>query len=162
MSDKYYKPILCLDFDGVIHGYDSGWKGAHIIPDKPVPGAGQFILAAMQHFTIAVHSSRSRSLRGRAAMKSYLFNVLWDAYYASNTAFWDAYHAQTGIEPENAPWTHYDDRDATQRLFKEVCWPWFKPAAFLTIDDRALTFTGEWPAPEQLKGFNPWNKKRTA
>ena len=32
------KPILCLDFDGVIHSYISGWKGADVIPDplKPV------------------------------------------------------------------------------------------------------------------------------
>ena len=28
------KPILCLDFDGVIHRYDSGWKGADVIPDR--------------------------------------------------------------------------------------------------------------------------------
>lgn len=29
------KPILCLDFDGVIHSYASGWKGADVIPDPP-------------------------------------------------------------------------------------------------------------------------------
>ena len=40
------KPILCLDFDGVIHSYTSGWKGARIILDPPVPGALDFILAA--------------------------------------------------------------------------------------------------------------------
>lgn len=32
------KPILCLDFDGVIHSYSSGWKGADVIPDPPVAG----------------------------------------------------------------------------------------------------------------------------
>ena len=29
------KPILCLDFDGVVHSYTSGWKGADVIPDPP-------------------------------------------------------------------------------------------------------------------------------
>ena len=37
------KPILCLDFDGVIHSYSSGWKGAAVIPDPPVDGAMRFI-----------------------------------------------------------------------------------------------------------------------
>jgi hypothetical protein len=28
------KPILCLDFDGVLHSYSSGWKGADVIPTR--------------------------------------------------------------------------------------------------------------------------------
>jgi hypothetical protein len=41
----------------------------------------------------------------------------------------------------------------------ELEWPTEKPPALVTIDDRAITFTGEWPAMAELLAFKPWNKR---
>ena len=119
------KPILCLDFDGVIHSYSSGWKGADVIPDAPVPGAIDFIRSALDHFDVQIYSSRSSQLGGINAMQDYIL-------------------AHT---------------DTDCRLVEAIGWPDAKPAAFITIDDRALTFDGTWPAIDYLKNFKPWNKK---
>lgn len=127
------KPILCLDFDGVIHSYASGWKGADVIPDPPVDGAMKFIWDATEHFRVAVFSSRSNQPGGLAAMRTWLekhFRGYWGT------------HA-----------TQADDK------FSEIEWPTEKPAAMITIDDRALTFDGSWPTIEVLKEFQPWNKR---
>lgn len=70
------KPILLLDFDGVIHSYTSGWKGAHIIPDPLVPGAADFIASAVSIFDVQIYSSRSRQPGGIQAMKRYLSRSL--------------------------------------------------------------------------------------
>lgn len=40
-----------------------------------------------------------------------------------------------------------------------IHFPTTKPPAFLSIDDRAITFTGEWPGMELLLAFKPWNKQ---
>lgn len=121
------KPILCLDFDGVIHSYSSGWKGATVIPDPPVPGAIDAIRRALEHFDVQIYSSRSGQDGGINAMQEYLL-------------------------------LHSDD----QKLCEAVGWPDEKPPALITIDDRALTFNGDWsdPAysPEALLAFKPWNK----
>jgi len=53
------KLILCLDFDGTIHSYNSGWQGADIISDEPVPGAFDFIRDVMASFDVLIHSARS-------------------------------------------------------------------------------------------------------
>ena len=62
------KPILCLDMDGVCHGYQSGWQGIDVLPDPPVPGLETFLREALQHFEVHIHSARSSEEIGRIAM----------------------------------------------------------------------------------------------
>ena len=116
------KPILCLDFDGVIHSYTSGWQGADKILDPPVEGAKEFLQDALQHFKVVIYSSRSVYADGPKAMREWM-----DSY---------------GLDP-----------------FHEIEMPLHKPPAFVTIDDRAITFTGKWPSIGELVDFKPWNKK---
>lgn len=160
------KPILCIDFDGVIHGYQSGWKGAAIIPDPPVPGAGVYLLRALQHFRVAIFSSRSRSLRGRLAMKRYIRQLLWDACLSDTEEADRAWAVTQGKPADWRPWTAYDVRDQADHIGKAIIWPWFKPAALMTIDDRALTFNGDWLSveysPDAIRAFKPWNKRPQA
>lgn len=116
------KPILCLDFDGVIHSYVSGWRTADVVTDPPVPGAVEFIRAALKHFTVAIHSSRSHQPGGIAAMQA-----------------WLAEHSDA-------------------ELVEQILWPDHKPPAWVTLDDRAVTFTGTWPDIATLLAFEPWFK----
>src|ERR1700730_14829752 len=126
--------ILCLDFDGVIHSYSSGWKGADVIPDPPVPGALEFLQEALKHFEVHIFSSRSHQDGGVAAM-----------------CCWLRKHAGCDSEfPLAGGPRHWTD---------EIRFPTEKPSALVTIDDRALTFDGTWPEIETLKNFKPWNKR---
>lgn len=45
------------------------------------------------------------------------------------------------------------------RILTEIGFPTQKPAAFLTIDDRAICFDGNFPTQDTMKDFKPWNKK---
>jgi len=128
-----HKPILCLDFDGVIHSYESGWKGAEVIPDPPVPGTKDFLFAASELFEIHIFSSRSNQEGGIEAMRRYVSEL---------------------VAPKNQDMSQKD-----HELLTSLQWPTEKPPAFLTIDDRAVQFTGTWPNPEQLLKFQPWNKR---
>ena len=114
------KPILCLDFDGVLHSYVSGWQGADVISDGPVAGAQEFCQAALRHFEIVIHSSRCHQEGGVDAIEQWL---------------------------------------RKHEFPKGIVVAYYKPSAFVTLDDRAVTFSGIWPDVQALLGFRPWMKK---
>lgn len=125
------KPILCLDFDGVIHSYASGWQGADVCTDPPVEGTAGFLRQAVELFRVNVFSSRSHRHGGIPAMQRYVQDLL---------------HG------------HFHDQRLCDYIYSEIEWPMDKPPAMLTIDDRAIRFEGRWPDPQQLLQFKPWNK----
>lgn len=146
------KPILCIDFDGVIHSYTSKWKDATTIEDPIVPGFFEWAQEAHQVFRLVVYSSRSKEQSGIIAMRKYLLEkfIVWC---------------------DNRKLTSYADAEVDEldniKLKAEGGLPFIlyfaheKPAAFLTIDDRAICFKGDWSKldPEEMRNFRPWNKR---
>lgn len=66
------KPTIIFDFDGVIHSYKSGWKGATIIPDPPVEGIKEAILDLRNDYTVVVVSTRCYQDGGIEAIRTWL------------------------------------------------------------------------------------------
>jgi hypothetical protein len=136
-NEKEYVPTICVDFDGVLHSYTSGWKGADTITDPPVEGAIEWLThAAIQDgVQIAIYSSRSKDPSGVDAMKWWLGEHI-DAFLTKYSM---------GIPVE----------DVVGRLD----FPTEKPAAIMTIDDRAHCFTGKFRSLNWYLNFKPWNKR---
>jgi hypothetical protein len=122
-----HKKTLCLDFDGVLHSYKSGWGGHEVVADAPVPGAMAFLYDALKVFKVCIFSSRSSTPQGIGAMQSWL-----------------------------SKWAKEEFFDYGEPWWLQIEWPVNKPAAYLSIDDRAITFEGEWPSVEELLEFKPW------
>lgn len=180
------KPILCLDFDGVCHQYTSGWQGADVIPDPPVPGLWKFLTEASLYFDIAVFSSRSHQEGGIAAMRKFFAQVLiaWTngedddccVYPIGLTTCGYKAHecmhtgSASSVVPVNGRHEFVSSKvdrclepiseeKALEAVEELLSFPHTKPPAFISIDDRCLLFTGEWPSVQSLREFKPWNKK---
>jgi hypothetical protein len=125
------KPIICLDFDGVIHSYASGWKGPRNIPDNIVDGALLFMDRALgEGYDVVIHSSRARYWGGISAMRSWLRKQAGSMWHDSPAG----------------PW------------IEDVRFVRWKPPAVVTIDDRAIRFDGKFPTPKEAAATIPWNK----
>lgn len=72
-KNRFHKTV-CVDFDGVIHSYTSGWQGVDKIPDKPVPGAIEWLneFGQNEDYRLVIYSARSKEDIGIEAMKGWL------------------------------------------------------------------------------------------
>ena len=125
------KPIICVDFDGVIHDYKKGWQNGEIYGDV-VPGFFEWYFSPVsKYFDIQIYSSRSKDPVMLHKMEE------WLRYQ------YISWHQNYQYKPFPFTFAHE------------------KPPAFLTIDDRAICFKGDWGASElsveALKTFKPWN-----
>lgn len=130
MKEEAFQRIICIDFDGVIHSYISGWQGAGVVADPPVDGAIDWltILATDLRFEPMIYSSRSSQPGGIKAIQGWLVHWQFD-----KELFFDN-GGRLGF-------------------------PTVKPAAWLTVDDRGFHFQGEFPSLEFMLNFKPWYKE---
>lgn len=129
---------LCIDFDGCVHSYTSGWQGANVVTDPPVKGAMAWLVDCVNHFDeVCIYSSRSKEAGGIEAMKFAIEVWLQDDL-------------------------NYSRHDAQQFVDERLSFPMHKPAAFLTIDDRAICFNGPpFPSMQEMLDFEPWTKRKS-
>jgi hypothetical protein len=132
------KHILCIDFDGTIHSYVSGWRGLKVIPDPPTPGAIEAIARYMEEFTVCIISTRFAGTKWFQGMKT--------------VTVWLTKH---GIDSKRISFGEPTEDSPADNLYLVS----HKPKAFVTIDDRAITFDGTWPDVATLRNFKPWNKR---
>ena len=125
------KPILCIDFDGVIHRYGKGWQNGAIYDDV-TEGFFEWAEKAAKLFKLVIYSSRSKDDDGVVAMG------LW-------------------MTEQRRKWRKAGGKSDDGIVEFEFAHE--KPPAFLTIDDRCTQFNGSWVEldPEELIAFKPWN-----
>lgn len=127
------KKTICIDFDGVIHSYERGWQDG-VIYGTVVPGFFEWVEKVRHDFELVIYSSRSKTDEGVTAMGLWLH------------------------EQRNKWIAEGGQRHPTEPL--EIKFAHEKPPAWLTIDDRAVCFRGDWSAPElqpeAMATFKPW------
>lgn len=132
-----FKPTLCIDFDGVLHSYTSGWNGAAVVSDPPVRGAMEWLLDLIESekYVVCIYSSRSKDEGGVEAMQEWINLSMLHNSEASRVG-----------------------TDRIEKALAQIQYPTEKPPAYLTIDDRAICFRGTFPSQLEIDSFKPWNK----
>ncbi len=138
MSTLPKNPIICVDFDGVCHSYTSGWQGADVILDPPVDGAIDWIMA---HLPVPDELGMAPE------------------YVGPEVQIYSARSGQSGGIKAMREWFIRHGLPKPYITDDVLKFPTTKPPAFLTLDDRAICFTGRFPTSDEMLGFVSWQKK---
>ena len=135
---RKWTPLLSVDFDGVLHNYDGIWSPGRITGNA-IPGSMDFLrkIYMSGQYDVAISSARSRYIRGRFAMRNWLYRELIKEF---------GHQAGPKMDP------------LYLEIIEWIKWPWFKPGAILYIDDRSYLFNGTFPSMKEIGTFRPWNK----
>lgn len=127
------KPTICIDFDGVIHSYEHGWRNGEIY-GTVTPGFFEWAARMFPHFELVIYSSRSKDVDMRIKM----YRWLKDKWHE-----WAVLHQAPDVI-----------------MYSDFIFAHEKPSAFMTIDDRCICFDGDWSkiTAERIFNFKPWNK----
>lgn len=80
--------LIALDFDGVIHSYESKWQGPTVIPDLPTPDALPFIRACLDSSVqVCIFSTRNICPGGVEAMQAWLAKHGLEKVYLDRITF---------------------------------------------------------------------------
>jgi hypothetical protein len=137
-KDREYRPTLLLDFDGVIHSYISGWQGVDVIPDPPV-----------------THAWRKKG-------SNHVYDSIdWVTNLVLSDLFKVCIYSSRSKDPAGvtAMKVWLLDWGMEHRVLDLIKFPTTKPAAFLTVDDRAIKFEGEFIPADKLIKFRTWQGK---
>jgi hypothetical protein len=122
---------VAVDFDGVLHSYQTPWVNAHTIPDPPVSGAIDWLHWLLQDFDVYIFTTRAKTWRGRGAIRAWLRKYSGTLYYEAM--------GYRGIE--------------------EVGVSYKKLPAIVYVDDRAFRFDGvNFPSNRALRAMRPWGR----
>lgn len=153
---------IVLDFDGVLHRYDSGWFGPRVVVDEPVDDAIDFLLDLLADgWDVVVYSTRSSQWGGRRTMKRWLRywaeRHFMEALKDPEGDAFDRWERAGFIPPME--WAEQEDcKEAGKWITDQIRFPRSKPPALVTLDDRAICFQGRFPDLEALNNFRPWNR----
>ena len=130
-----HKPILAVDYHGVLCSYGSGHQGLDLADDPPTDGAIAWLIRATGSFQVCVTSAR--------------FSSNPDAI--DQCRRWLIAHGVPAglitLEP------NYDHIRQSIYIARD------RPRAAIILDDRAIQFTGTFPPLRKLLEFKPWNRR---